>query len=109
MTAVRTPFSIGAAVWPGVSKLIEEAGEVQQVCGKLLGTGGTRMHWDGSDLRVRLEEELSDLAAAGEFVIETNGLDRTRISKRAKEKLALFRKWHEDQVPLPASATAEEY
>lgn len=28
---VSLPFSIGATVWPGLSKLIEEAGEVVQV------------------------------------------------------------------------------
>ncbi len=33
-------FSIGSDIWPGISKLIEEAAEVGQVCGKLIGSGG---------------------------------------------------------------------
>lgn len=30
-------FSIGGTLWPGLSKLIEECGEVLQVGGKLIG------------------------------------------------------------------------
>jgi len=33
-------FSIGSAVWPGVSKVIEEMGELQQVLGKLIAVAG---------------------------------------------------------------------
>lgn len=48
---MTTKFAIGAQEWPGISKLIEEAGEVQQVCGKLLATYGETKHWDKSDLK----------------------------------------------------------
>ena len=54
-------FAIGALVWPGISKLLEEAGEVVQVGGKLLGTDGAEGHWDGSNLRTRLEDEIAEL------------------------------------------------
>ncbi len=90
------PYSIGSSHWTGLSKLIEEAGEVSQVCGKILGTGGTEEHWDGSNLRVRLEEELADLTAAIAFVTSRNKLDHEVIQKRASAKLALFGDWHEE-------------
>ena len=94
-------YSIGSNVWPGLSKLIEEAGEVQQVCGKLLGTGGDPKHWDGSDLRDRLEEEIGDLIAACMFVQDKNKLSPEKVGKRIREKIALFDKWHAEQDPLP--------
>jgi NTP pyrophosphatase (non-canonical NTP hydrolase) len=91
-------FAIGDKEWPGVSKLIEEAGEVAQVCGKLLGTRGERIHFDGSDLRARLGEELADLLAAIFFVIEENDLDAGAIDVRAVQKLATFNRWHCDEA-----------
>lgn len=95
------PFSIGSKIWPGISKLAEESGEVLQVIGKLIGSGGEIMHWDGSNLRERLEEEVGDVLAAAEFVAEKNGLDRQRIEARTRAKLALFEKWHAAEPPLP--------
>jgi NTP pyrophosphatase (non-canonical NTP hydrolase) len=87
-------FAIGSRVWPGISKLVEECGEVVQVCGKLLGTGGERKHWDGSDLRERLSEEIADVLAAVQFVIAHNGLDPVVIAGRVSEKLQRFEEWH---------------
>ena len=95
------PYSIGSDHWPGLSKLIEEAGEVQQVAGKLLGSGGESAHWDGSDLRERLHEEIADLMAACFFVIEANGFDENKMRNRSQEKMELFQKWHGKPVPLP--------
>jgi hypothetical protein len=92
------PYSIGSARWPGLSKLTEEMGEVQQVVGKLLGTGGERDHWDGSDLELRLQEELADLRAAIDFVIGECHLDKKAIQARENTKLALFLKWHVEQL-----------
>lgn len=87
-------FSIGDSEWPGISKLVEECGEVQQVCGKLMGTRGEAEHWDGSNLRERLQEELADVMAACRFVVDANGLDLDYVMKRAGNKHALFFKWH---------------
>jgi NTP pyrophosphatase (non-canonical NTP hydrolase) len=101
------PYSIGSAHWPGLSKLIEEAGEVQQVCGKILGTGGAVAHWDGSDLRLRLEEEIGDLMAACQFVGAMNGLSASAIEKRVEMKLATFHRWHAGGDPSPATASGE--
>jgi len=99
---MQNAFAIGSKLWPGLSKLIEEAGEVQQVCGKLIATGGDANHWDGSNLRARLEEEIADLTAALAFVGQANNLDIHRVEARVREKLALFNKWHEAQFDLAA-------
>jgi hypothetical protein len=92
-------FSIGGAVWPGVSKVIEEMGELQQVLGKLIATGGDIKHWDGFDLRTRLIEEIGDLYAALSFFMRHNLTpeDRLKIAERAQQKAALFEQWHKDQ------------
>lgn len=88
-------YSIGSDHWPGVSKLIEEMGEVQQVLGKLLGTNGEAEHWDGTNLYERLEDELGDLLAAIEFFTNANPvLDYRAIEVRATAKCALFYRWH---------------
>jgi NTP pyrophosphatase (non-canonical NTP hydrolase) len=87
-------FDIGSRVWPGISKLIEECAEVVQVCGKLIALRGERRHWDGTDLKERLEDEVGDGYAAAQFVIEHCGLDIGRIRARASQKHALFEKWH---------------
>lgn len=90
-------FCIGSTVWPGLSKLIEECGEVMQVAGKLMATGGRPDHWDGTDLKERITEELADLMAAAAFVAVRCGLDADAISERRFEKIARFEKWHIEQ------------
>jgi len=103
------PYSIGSNHWPGLSKLIEEAGEVQQVVGKLIATGGKTKHWEGSDLRERLQEELGDLIAACFFVMEANSLDEETIRSRHQAKLMLFHRWHVEQADSVApSAKVDE-
>lgn len=94
-------FAIGDKEWPGISKLVEECGETLQVAGKLMGSRGTILHWDGSNLKTRLEDELADLIAAATFVADNCRLDRERIRSRADSKLALFRSWHAKEDPLP--------
>jgi hypothetical protein len=89
-------FNIGSHTWPGVSKVIEEAGEVIQVAGKLLATGGDTRHWDGQgSLRSRLQQEVADLQAALDFVCEVNKL---KTKSRRARKLALFRKWQKKNL-----------
>lgn len=90
-------FSIGATVWPGISKLIEEMGELGQVLGKLIATHGEIEHWDGSDLQRWLVDEIADVMAALQFVITANELDALWIDQRFRHKLGLFNKWHNEQ------------
>lgn len=99
--ALMTPmrFAIGSAHWNGLSKLVEEAGEVLQLAGKLMATGDDPNHWDGSDLTTRLEEELGDLRAAVDFFVDANTprLDPKRIEDRARAKYAQFTQWSDEQ------------
>lgn len=93
------PYAIGSDHWPGVSKLIEELGELEQVLGKLIATGGETAHWDGSDLRRRFVEEIGDVLAACRFFAHEN-LDpeeNIAISSRQRQKERTFRQWHAEQ------------
>lgn len=90
-------FSIGGALWPGLSKLIEECGEVLQVAGKLMGSEGRTDHWSG-DLNQMLVEEIGDLLAAAHFFVKQNGLDLDAIERRRVEKYATFKRWHHDTI-----------
>ena len=88
-------FSIGSAVWPGTSKLLEEQGELIQVLGKLIATGCDTKHWSG-DLRSMIIEEMGDLAAALVFFQTENlTLEEVKaVAVRCENKLAIFREWH---------------
>lgn len=94
------PFTIGGKPWPGISKLIEESGEMQQVAGKLIAAGGEIDHWDGTNLCDRLQEEIADTIAACEFVISANELNKNFIKKRVAEKLARFNEWHKRELVI---------
>jgi NTP pyrophosphatase (non-canonical NTP hydrolase) len=91
-------FYIGADEWPGLSKLIEECGEVLQIVGKLIAVDGdvSAPHWDRQDLKESLENELADLMAAIDFIGDHCEIDTARISNRAEVKRALFEKWHQE-------------
>ncbi len=93
-------FAFGDKEWPGLAKLSEESGELVQVIGKLMMTHGDPKHWDGSDLRVRLVEEMADQAAAIAFVSDHVLLPEevTVFTERVKQKRALFEQWHAGQA-----------
>jgi hypothetical protein len=93
------PFSIGSTTWPGTTKVIEEAGELLQVLGKLLVTDGTAQHWDG-DLEPRIVEEVGDLMAALSYFASEN-LQHHEVTARIEKKRVLFRKWHNDERAEP--------
>lgn len=93
-----SPFALGGDVLPGAAKVLEEMGELQQVLGKFLATGGSPEHWDGSDLRQRLIEELGDLSAA---ILIFGDLNLTheeseRVNARGRDKYALFSQWDDE-------------
>lgn len=97
MTAAKLPpFAFGSDNWPGLAKLAEESGEVVQVVGKLMMTGGEPHHWDGTDLRTRLIEEMADVVAAVRFVGTYNltDLEVDELEARADRKLKQFIEWH---------------
>lgn len=80
----------------GLSKLIEETGELQQVCGKLLAYP-EGIHPDGKPLLfTRLEEELADVFAAAYFVMATFELNDKNINERCAAKLSTYTQWHSE-------------
>lgn len=107
MPGIDLPFAIGGSNWPGLSKLIEECGEVLQVAGKLIATGGQPEHWDGSDLRERVVDELGDLLAALSFVRKhaLTDVEDVHVAIRSQAKYRLFLQWHEEQRTTVAAPT----
>lgn len=94
------PYAIGSILLPGTSKAIEEMGELLQVLGKFMGTGGLPNHWDGTNLDERLREEMADLYAALDFLRRHNvnpGQDGLALMGRRLDKATLFEQWHEEQ------------
>lgn len=88
--------AIGSDVWPGLLKVLEECGELQQVVGKLLAYPDGE-HPDGAGpLGLRLEEELADVMAAAQFVVDANPrlLDAMQVEHRVAAKAARFWVWH---------------
>ncbi len=83
----------------GLVKLSEECAEAIQVAAKLIAypelqsPDNLDLHPDGTDLRIRLEEELGDALAAIEFVRSKLQLSRKRIDQRQAMKGMLFIKW----------------
>jgi NTP pyrophosphatase (non-canonical NTP hydrolase) len=95
-------FEIGALPheYPGVSKLVEELGELLQILGKLIATGGRSEHWSGLNLRDELLKEIGDVRAAIQFVLETclTTEEIGVVHRRTQEKLRRFRGWHQEQM-----------
>lgn len=81
----------------GLAKLIEECGELIQVAGKRLAYYTTEEHPDGgAPLSERLEDEIADVIAACNFVVNVQHLDAERIGHRVLGKVQRFRGWHAD-------------
>ena len=92
-------FALGDKEWPGVSKLIEECGELVQVLGKLIQSRGEREHWSG-DLVLMAEDEIGDVLAAIRFVIKHSCLRDKETADRSSSKMLKFEEWHKnDNVP----------
>lgn len=80
---------------PGLSKAVEEAGELVQVLGKLIATNGSGEHWDG-ELFGRLEMEMGDVYAAMDFILlHWPQVSFSVVADRREEKLRVFKGWHQ--------------
>lgn len=77
----------------GLIKLAEECGELIQAAMKRV-TCPDEVHWDGSNQKTRLEDEIADVIAACHVVIDNFNLSNRRIDDRADLKRRLFRYWH---------------
>lgn len=88
------PYCIGSDEWNGLSKLVEELGELQQVCGKLIGSEGAVEHWSG-DLRSKFIEEIGDVYAALDYFTNKNfnSYEMTAIETQRHIKESKFIEW----------------
>lgn len=86
-------YAIGSTVWPGLSKLIEESGELQQRLAQLAAYPLLN-HPTLKNQQRRLEEELGDVLATLWFFTSVNALNYKFIERRAKTKFTKFKKWH---------------
>lgn len=102
------PYEIGSDEWNGLSKLMEEIGELQivlgtlqQTCGKLMGSGGDINHWSGN-LKEKFIEELGDVYAALDFFTEKNFSDEdiTQIADQSINKYYIYNKWQQVHAQL---------
>ena len=94
-------FQFATPVWSGLAKLMEECGEVVQVCGKIIGTAGTMQFRDGQIVsRQRLVDEIADLEAIIGFVVEHNftAAEQRACAHRQIEKVALFERWRKEEI-----------
>lgn len=79
----------------GLTKLIEECGELIQIAAKKQAYLNTDIHPDGmGSMKDRMEEEVADVLAACVFVTEIFKLDEAKLEARAKMKLERFKGWH---------------
>lgn len=93
-------FAFGGRVWPGLAKLSEEGGEVNQVLAKLIQTGGDPNHWSG-DMVEKLVEELPDLLAAIKVFVALNAVlhpHAEAMRERFEVKVEKFLGWHHDTL-----------
>lgn len=82
----------------GLTKLIEECGELVQVAAKRIAFPNDIFHPDGSNQDERLQEEIGDVLGAIQFVIEQFALDDLVIDQRVALKLERFKEWHKDKL-----------
>ena len=81
----------------GLAKLAEECGELLQVIGKRLAYYDTDQHPDkGPPLSRRLVDEMADVTAVIQFVLDAHELDKSRFEGRVRGKLMRLREWHLD-------------
>lgn len=94
----------------GLTKLLEECGELTQIAAKKCAYLDTDIHPDRmGSMNDRLENEIGDVRAAAAFVAEKLHLDIARIEERRREKLNRFRKWdRQEHMPHCACGHAQE-
>jgi len=116
-------YCIGSRNWPGMAKVIEECGELMQVMGKIMSGGGSTEYWDGTNLRLKLLEELADVNAALLFfgVInnipygtggapEMGGMNEYEwYNERKTYKYLKFMEWHQKQLEENYGPTPPTY
>lgn len=87
-------YNFGDRKWPGLSKVLEECGEVSQVLAKLVGSNGNLDYFGKGSLEDKIVEELGDLHAAITWFIQHNDISAKKVARRSQEKQAKYTKWH---------------
>lgn len=88
----------------GLTKMIEECGELIQIAAKKQAFMDTDDHPDGKgSMKRRLEEEIADVSATTTYVADKLGLDKQAIFDRMLFKLAFYAQLDEE-----AAKAAEE-
>lgn len=86
------PFTFGSDVWPGLAKLVEEAGEVLVEAGNLILEPENPIYIEN------LEEELADVIAAAWAVAHLNkSISVTAVKDRVQHKLTKHRAKHKER------------
>lgn len=93
MGSKSPPYSMRGDVWPGLAKLVEEMGELNQVLGKLVAFPDGKHPSRKKPLKTSLQEEIADTLAALQFFVESNDLNSKRIDNRRKSKLVKARSY----------------
>jgi hypothetical protein len=91
-----TLFFIGAERWPGLTKVVEECGEVLQNAGKILAFPD-EPHPSGTVPGADFWDEVADLTAALEYMAAHNPVNAERFKRRADAKRRLFEQWHAEE------------
>jgi NTP pyrophosphatase (non-canonical NTP hydrolase) len=80
----------------GLNKLMEECGELTQIAAKKAAYPDAQVHPDGQNINVRLEEEIADVIAAANFVMQKFNLNCAAVHHRSELKLLKFQAWDAD-------------
>jgi len=80
----------------GLTKLIEECGELIQIAAKKSAYMNDTIHPDGQNIDARLEEEIADVLASIKFVSEKFNLNNGLIEYRKMNKLNMFGKYDKE-------------
>lgn len=94
----------------GLTKLAEECAELAVVCAKKIAYMHTDQHPDGSNLRTRLQEEIADVLASIQFVVDKLKLDDIAIDMNVIKKSDRFHQWDSlevEKVWVKLSVTGE--
>lgn len=94
----QTMFKIEDKKWPGVAKCLEEMSELSTEFGRLIANNGKVKHWNGTDLKLTIKDEVADVLAALTFFVDynMNDLEIEYILDRMKRKFDTFNGWRED-------------
>ena len=84
----------------GLTKIVEECGELIQICAKKIAYMKEDFHPDGQFMRGEIEKEMADVLASIEFVAAKWNLNREVINNRMTHKLRLYNQWDKEPVEV---------